>query len=415
MLSRYTFGELSRRQLIKAIGLSGVGLSLPSLLQRKAAASVPRSGATDTAVIFIQLGGGASQFETYDPKPDAPLEYRGPTRPIATSVPGIWFCELFPRQAALMDKLAIVRSVGHEQASHIALHLIETGYGLRNPANGLRGEMPSVGSITSRARVGVKADLPAYISLPKAQAYSSPPYVGARFDAFNINEDPSLAGFRIQSTTIDPRISEDRLRGRKQLWSSLNQATWSSTPTGPAQAVDDFTQQAFDLLMGDRMQLAVRLEQEASPTRDAYGRNVFGQRLLLARRLAEAGVPFVMVRTFDWDDHDALDARMRARAPGLRSGAGCTGQRPACAWPESSCVDRRNGRIRPHAARELKGWPRPLAGRDECSGRRRRFSYGPGRRSVRCQRGWRRRSSLPAGERLGDGLSASWYRSCFNL
>ena len=315
MLSRSVSGKTSRRNFINAIGLSGLGLSLPSLLQRRAAASARGSSAPDSAVIFIQLGGGASQFETYDPKPDAALEYRGATKPISTSVPGISFCELLPRQAAIMDKLAVVRSVCHEQASHIALHLIETGYGLRNVTNARRGEMPSVGSITARFRAGVQLDLPAFISLPKAQAYSNPHYLGAKFDAFNIDEDPSVPGFRIQNTALDPRISGDRLNGRRQLWNSLNRAAWLDAPKGQIRATDDFTQQAFDLLLGERMQGAVAIEREESTTRDAYGRNVFGQRLLLARRLIEAGVPYVMVRTFDWDDHDAIDVKMRARTP----------------------------------------------------------------------------------------------------
>src|SRR3954468_5091699 len=119
------------------------GLSLPGVLPLRAASKPPPA----TGVIFIQLGGGASHFETYDPKPDAPAEYKGAFRPIRTSVPGVSFCELLPRQARLMHRLVVVRRVQHHEASHIALHAVETGYFLKSNGNILKGEMPSVGSV----------------------------------------------------------------------------------------------------------------------------------------------------------------------------------------------------------------------------------------------------------------------------
>src|SRR4051812_42131510 len=113
-----------------ALGLLALGLSGILRLRAATARSAPR-----TAVIFVQLGGGATQFETYDPKPDAPAEYRGAFRSIPTSVPGVRFCELLPRQARLMDGMTVVRSVTHQEASHIALHVVESGYFLRNRGN----------------------------------------------------------------------------------------------------------------------------------------------------------------------------------------------------------------------------------------------------------------------------------------
>src|SRR3569623_2421316 len=187
----------TRRQLLQAFGLAGGGLSLPNILRLRSAsaATTPQSG--ETSLSFIQLGGGASHFETYDSKPAAPAEYRGVMNAIATNVAGIQICGLLPRQAQRMDRLSIVRSVTHHEASHIALHAVETGYYLRSAGNALKGEMPSVGSVVSRVRGGLSAGLPSYVSLPQPFAYSGAHNLGAQHNGFSVNEDPSTAEFQI--------------------------------------------------------------------------------------------------------------------------------------------------------------------------------------------------------------------------
>ena len=303
-----------RRQFLASLTTLAGGLTLPQLLACRAAASAAGQS-HDTAVIFIMLGGGPSQHETYDPKPDAPAEYRGPQQPIKSNIPGIWLCDLLPRQAAIMDKLCIVRSMHHREASHIALHMVESGYFLRNVANARRGEMPSVGSIVSRCRAGGAADIPKYVSLPRAQAYSTAGFVGAQYDAFNVDGDPSLPGFTLANLAPVNGLTTDRLAQRHGLLSSLRGATSFPDPSRVAEPIDYFTQQAVDLLLGARAQAAFDLSRENDSVRDAYGRTTTGQRLLLARRLVEADVPFVMVRTFDWDDHANLAEGMRKRCP----------------------------------------------------------------------------------------------------
>ena len=244
--------RLPRRRLLQALSFSTAGLTLGHILRERAAAGTLASSRRDTAVIFVQLGGGASQFETYDPKPDAPAEYRGATKAIVTSVPGIQFSELFPQQARRMDKLAIVRSVHHEEASHIALHMVETGYFLRNSGNSLKGEMPSIGSIVSRVRGTTAGGMPAYFSIPKPHAYSNPHYLGGRYAAFNVDGDPSEKEFRIQNLALNERLTADRLDGRRQLWQQLDHASGLDDSQGGAAALGDFTRQGFDLLMGER-------------------------------------------------------------------------------------------------------------------------------------------------------------------
>lgn len=288
-------------------------LSLPALLQARAA-----SKPTSTAVIFVQLGGGASHFETYDPKPLAPAEYRGSFAAIRTSVPGVQFCELMPRQAKLMHHLNIFRSIHHHEASHIALHMVETGYFLRNNTNALRGEAPSLGSVVSRLRP--TRDIPAFVSLPRAHAYSGPAWLGGKHAAFNVNGDPSEADFRVSNLALAKGLVSEQLSDRQSLRLQFDGARKLLDLDGQSTALDDFQKQALDLLTGERARTAFDLGREPARLRDSYGRNAFGQRLLLARRLVEAGVPFVMVRTFDWDDHDKLAERMKQRAPEYDNG-----------------------------------------------------------------------------------------------
>jgi hypothetical protein len=290
-------------------------LALPNLLRLKAAAAAAGAVKRNTAVIFIPLGGGASHIETYDPKPDAPLEYRGELDAIATKVPGMRFCELMPEQAKIADQLAIVRSVTHHEASHIALHCVETGYFLRNIANARKGEMPAVGSIVAHIRGPAAGGLPAFVSLPRPSAYVGPVYLGGQYSYFDVSDDPSSPDFKLKNLDVMEKLSPARLTDRQDLLRTLDRAGDLVDLEGNAPAVDAFQQQAIDLLTGTQARDALDLSREEGKFRDRYGRNAFGQRLLMARRLVEGGVPFVVVRTADWDDHEKLFPRMKARCP----------------------------------------------------------------------------------------------------
>jgi hypothetical protein len=157
--------------------------------------------------------------------------------------------------------------------------------------------------------------MPAYFSLPKAPYYSGPQYLGGRYAAFNVDGDPSERNYRLQNLALEGRLSADRLDERRQLWQQLDHAREMDDAQGNAKAMGDFTGQAFDLLLGGRATQALDVGRESPQTRERYGMNAFGQRLLMARRLVEAQVPFVVVRTFDWDDHAHLVQAMNKRAP----------------------------------------------------------------------------------------------------
>ena len=320
----------TRRTLLQASSLSIGGATLANLLQLRAESHSSPSDATrlsrSTSVIFVTMGGGASQFETFDPKPQAPVEYRGQFESIATGVPGVQFCELLPQLARIAGQVAVIRSVHHEQASHIAEHIVETGYDLVNGASTRNGDKPSMGSIVSRMRGVGPSGIPGYVSLPRHHAYSSPHWVGAQHHFFAVDGDPNQETFAVNNLALTNLLTADRLRVRRSLQTAFsNTATFSNDTggagrTGEAAAIDRFSQQAFDLVTGERAQRAFNINHEDPRVRERYGRNAFGQRLLLARRLVEADVPFITVRTFDWDDHDKLAKRMQDRCPAFDHG-----------------------------------------------------------------------------------------------
>ncbi len=302
----------SRRSLLASCSLAIGGAPLANVLRLRAAdTALPRS----TSVIFVVMGGGPSQFETFDPKPAAPREYRGEFDAIATRTPGFQFCELLPNLARISDRIAVVRSIHHAQASHIAEHIVETGYDLTNFSKTREGDMPSIGSAISRLRGVGSSGLPAYVSLPRHHAYSSPHWLGAQHHFFAVDSDPNEPTFTVDNLTLSNQLTADRLRERRHLQTAFSNRRPLVDLNGATEVIDAFSQQAFDLITGERARQALRIGAEDPRLRDRYGRNAFGQRMLLARRLVEADVPYVTVRMFDWDDHAELPKLMQVRGP----------------------------------------------------------------------------------------------------
>lgn len=315
--------DVSRRDFFQAGLAAAVGsLTLPNILRLRAAASAENRS---TAVIFVYLGGGPSQHETFDPKPDAPIEYRGPFRSIPTSVPGVHFSETLPHLAQCMKDVAIIRSVQHHEASHIALHVIESGYFLRNIANARNGEMPAVGCVAARVRGGGTGGLPGFVSLPRPGAYCGPAYLGAQYAPFIVNGNPAAADFEVANLALAKGLTHSVLRDRHRLLRSLDNVPRGLQEDDAASSMGAFQAQAVELLTGERARQAFDLSQEPDRVRDRYGRTEVGQRMLLARRLVEANVPFVAVRHtpgtgIDWDDHVDLPGRMKRRTPAYDQG-----------------------------------------------------------------------------------------------
>jgi hypothetical protein len=305
---------VSRRHLLKA---GVLGLTVADLRRLQAATGTPPR---KTAVIFVELAGGPTQHETYDPKPLAPSEFRGPLGVVGTNVAGITFSELMAEQARIADKLAVIRSITHDSGSHgTSSHLTQTGYYLRNKQN-LGNEMPCVGSVVSRLRGSNTPGLPAFVSLPVAMRYGRPAWLGPGHAAFETVNDPSKPNFTVPNISLARGLTPQRLSDRQSLLANLDAARRVHDAAGTAEAVDQFTGEAFEMLSGEGARIAFAIEQESDTTRERYGLNAVGQNMLLARRLVERGVAFVTVRVTGWDDHSKIEAAMKRKGPGYDRG-----------------------------------------------------------------------------------------------
>lgn len=312
---------ISRRGLIQA-GLTGImGLSLADLLQLQAKSRAHRSEKNDSAVIFLELAGGPTQHETYDPKPDAPKEYRGPLNAIATNVPGIQLSEYMAEQAKIMDKLAIIRSIHHNSGSHgTSSHLTQTGYYLRDRQS-RKNEMPCVGSITAKLRGANAPGMPAFVSIPRIMRYGGAAHLGQGLNPYVTGSYNSKSkSFQARNLSLVRGLSLQRLTERRSLIHAFeSQKEWLDN-SGVADAMDDFSRQAFEMVTGDQARKAFNLNEESQKLREAYDlhKNGMGQGLLLARRLVERGVTFVSVRMNtlgSWDDHNKIADRMKTKGP----------------------------------------------------------------------------------------------------
>jgi len=316
-----------------ALGLGG--LSLADVLRLKARAAQTQS---DTSVILFWMWGGPSQLETYDCKPEAPSEYRGPLRPIQTTVPGMDICEVFPLQAKLAHQFSLVRSLHHRMASHNdgSIELL-TGKtpAKEDPTSTAKSDHPDFGMIASRLRGQPPDGLPRYVGVPRVPFMVQPTYLGMAHAGFAAG-DPSAENYRPKNLTLEAGINGARLDDRRGLVAQLDRYRHAADLHGATDATDQFRQQAFQLLTSTRVADAFNLNAETPNTRERYGRHLWGQSCLLARRLAEAGTSVITIDAlspvptrqiyFSWDDHSNpatgwnLEGAMRWRAPYMDQG-----------------------------------------------------------------------------------------------
>ena len=328
---------IDRRTFLNA-GVSG--LSLPLILQTCAMAEVEGQRVSDTAVIQYWLNGGASHFETYDPKPHAPAEIRGPFQPIATNVPGTHICEALPLQARIMDKVTVIRSVCHDNSDHQhGMHWCLTGHDAK--ANGIspfkQSSHPSSGSITAMMRGANHSGLPPYVligyPLDDSGAFRGFPYraahLGVRYDPLEIlnrrtgdGKDPGKdSDFRVQNLDPIGGLTQEQIIDRHKL--SVELGRRQHRIEGQAtRSWNRFYRGAVDLVTGNHTGAAFDLDKEDAKTRERYGHNRSGQTALLARRLVEAGVTFVTVTdpgvglsSSGWDFHKKLEWATKTASP----------------------------------------------------------------------------------------------------
>jgi hypothetical protein len=324
---RYNCTGIGRRDFLQ-LGFGAIGgMAFTDILALRAQAAQARGKSSPDQIncILIWLDGGPSHYETFDPKPDAPREIRGEFKSIPTNVPGVHFCETMPLLAKSFDKFTVLRSLCHKDPNHGGgNHYLMTGTPTPVPVGcgAFVSFHPSFGSMVSHER-GVRGGLPSYMSLPSVARSGGPNFLGAQHAPFVIGGDPNSKTFRVRDLAIPPEISEGRALNRNSLRASLDQMKriTHQAAEDPTVGFDQFYQQGMELVTSETAQAAFDLNKEPEATRKLYGQNDFGQRLLLARRLAEVGVSFTVAYWGGWDHHrDIFKSYSNNRAAQLDQG-----------------------------------------------------------------------------------------------
>jgi hypothetical protein len=303
---------MTRRDFLHAGSLAMLGLSLPQFLALQAQGAVKKG--RDVNCIMLFLLGGPSQLDTWDLKPDAPAEIRGPFRPIATNVPGIRISEIFPNMAKHADKFSLVRSVYHTAA---AVH--DTGHQMMQTGRLFQGgiEHPHVGSVLGKVR-GARGAVPPYVVLPTPMGNTggnlphgqSAGYLGKTHDPFILAADPSKPEFKVPDLLPPETITAVREGRRRKLREAIDGSVKAFEASADARLMDANFHQAYTLVSSPQAREAFDLAKEPAALREKYGMNKFGQSCLLARRMIERGVRLVTVNMFEtvfdevtWDIH----------------------------------------------------------------------------------------------------------------
>jgi Protein of unknown function (DUF1501) len=323
--------SLTRRQLLQAGGLTGLGLLLPDLLRAQANQGPSPKGTFGRAksIIVLYLHGGHAQQETWDPKPDGPSPARGEFGVIDTSLPGVHISELLPRSAKLMHKLAVIRSLSHRNDNHVQASLPAMTGHAHSPSELKRddfppspSDFPPFGAVLDRLRPARK--LPTWVQVGPLMRRDngtvlhgqSPGFLGTKHSPLVIDQNLLADNVRIEAVAPNPELSLDRLSVRGDLLKQLDGQRRLLDLAGEMQTLDAHQQRALNLLTSPALGKAFQLGAEPVTVRDQYGRTPFGQSCLLARRLVEAGVPVVNVhfcRTpgSSWDTHGRHFSQMK--------------------------------------------------------------------------------------------------------
>jgi hypothetical protein len=321
----------TRRSALKVGFMGLLGLTSADLFRLRASGAAKRNG---KSVILLWLDGGPSHMETYDPKPEAPLEYRGPWGARETNVSGIRISEQLPQHAKHADKMVFLRSMHHKNGDHFAAaHWMLTGrYGANT--NNKAQMFPSVGSFVARTQGANAPGIPAYVGLPSAESvylfpgYQGAAYLGPAYNPFDVNSAQKYLAASDKSAVQPPKFLDNvacdtaRTQERVSLLTRLDHFRRDLDTSGTMEAMDAFQQQAVDIILGNKAREAFDMEKEDAKTRDRYGRGPWGHYTLMARRLVEAGVSFVTVDMPHWDDHSSIEKGHGYKLPVLDAAVG---------------------------------------------------------------------------------------------
>ncbi len=307
-----------RRGFLTVGALGGLGLSLGDyfrLQKAQADEGVAREGVAKS-VIYIFLPGGMAHQETFDPKPYAPVEYRGPLGSIDSNVPGVRVGQYLPNTAQIADKIAICRSMTHGEAAHErGTHNMFTGY---KPSPAL--QYPSFGSVISH-EFGPRESLPPYVCIPnQPNEFAGSGYLSSAYSAFSLGSDPAQNGFKVRDLNLPNGIDASRFDKRRNMLDIVNEHFRSTEASDSLDALDTFYQRAYSLISSQKAQEAFDIDKESNEMKERYGKNQAGMRMLMARRLVEAGVRFVTLTYGGWDHHDNIQGNMQRQLPAFDQG-----------------------------------------------------------------------------------------------
>src|SRR3954468_22186400 len=308
--------SISRRGFLTLGSIGLGGLTLADLLRVQARADL-KSYAPITAkadsVIHIFLPGGIAHQETFDPKPFAPVEYRGELGSIATKIDGEKFSETLPQTAQIADKLTVIRSMTHGEAAHErGTHNMFTGY---RPSPAV--QYPSLGSVVSH-EFGPRNNLPPYVCVPSMQnPYAGSGYLSSAYGPFSLGADPAAGNFSVRDLSLPDGVDEKRFGRRRTMLSAVDDHFRKLEKSDALDAMDSFYQRAYALISSKEAREAFHIAAEPDAIKEEYGRNEAGMRLLMCRRLVEAGVRFVSTTYGSWDHHVNVEAGFKQQIPSL--------------------------------------------------------------------------------------------------
>lgn len=311
-LERYS----SRREFLYVGLLGGLGMTLPGFLQQRAMGAqkfYETKEGPAKGIIHIFLPGGMAHQESFDPKPYAPSEYRGPFGAIDTALPGVQFGEKIPELAKLADRFTVIRSMSHGEAAHErGTHNMFTGY---RPSPAL--EYPSIGSVISH-ELGSQNNLPPYVCVPNVpNEFANSGYLSSAYGPFALGSDPAQGNFKVRDLNLPGDVDEKRFNRRRSLLETVDSHFRELEKSDALDSMDAFYQHAYKLISSQKAREAFNLGAEPDELKDRYGRNQAGQRMLLARRLIEGGVRFVSLTAGGWDHHDNIRNGIQQNLPSV--------------------------------------------------------------------------------------------------
>lgn len=313
--SFFTSGLANRREFLQVGFAGGIGLSLPELLKVEARAQAKfyesKEGVAKS-LIHIFLPGGIAHQESWDPKPYAPSEYRGPYKAINTNVDGIQFSENFKNLAKVADKMSIIRSMTHGEAAHErGTHNMFTGY---KPSPAI--EFPSFGSVISH-EFGPRKNLPPYVCVPNSpNEFAGTGYLSSMYGPFSVGSDPAdLKNFKVRDLTLPNGVDASRFERRRTLLEAVDSHFRNMEQADQIDAMDSFYEKAYSLIGSEEARNAFDLSKEDEKIKERYGKNQAGMRMLLSRRLVESGVRLVTMTYGSWDHHDKIKDNIGRQVP----------------------------------------------------------------------------------------------------